>query len=196
SEEAVFTVQGVLTLKDLPPVLEKPRISAHWFKYLHQGITLSGLGTPTFDQAILAAQEVYSHFNRQFLEGILESWNDSPGNLSTIDMSNQYLTPSTEARGQESIPFFKGVDPQNILQNMTRGNTLNMYVHTEDNQVQYFVLCRGSKAQNDRFEECKPQQFRVGDFVQVQISFIVMTIKGGSCKMMTVLQSLALLDGS
>jgi hypothetical protein len=126
----------------------KNRISVQRIKYLRQGITLTGLGSPTFERAISAAQEVYGHFDRQFSEGILESWNDSPGDSSTLSVSNRYLTPLTEAGAQASIPFFKGVDPRNILQNMTRGDASNTYVHTEDNQVQYFVQHRGSEGEH------------------------------------------------
>ena len=36
--------------------------------------------------------------------------------------------------------------------------------------------------------------FRVGDIVQVQLSFVVIPIKAGRRKMLTILRSLALLD--
>jgi len=38
--------------------------------------------------------------------------------------------------------------------------------------------------------------FRIGDIVQAQISFVVIPIKGGRRKMLSVLRSLALLDGN
>ena len=38
--------------------------------------------------------------------------------------------------------------------------------------------------------------FRVGDIVQAQVSFVVIPLKGGRRKMISVLRSLALLDGS
>ncbi|KAF8220010.1 hypothetical protein L208DRAFT_1336227, partial [Tricholoma matsutake] len=195
SEEAIFTMQGILTLKDMPPILEKPRISHQRIKYLHQSITLSGLGSPTFEQVILAAQEIYGHFDRQFTEGTLESWNNSPENSMALNISNRYLTPQTEAGAQPSIPFFKGVDPRNILKNLSRGDLSQAHIHTEDNQVQYFVLHRG-RAGECKYEECEPQQFRIGDIVQVQMSFVAVPIKGGMHKMLTVLRLIALLDGS
>ena len=46
-----------------------------------------------------------------------------------------------------------------------------------------------------RFETCEPQIFRVGDIVQAQLSFVVIPVKGRRRKMLTVLRSLALLDG-
>jgi hypothetical protein len=98
---------------------------------------------------ILAAWEIYGHFDHQFTEGILESWNDSPENSTTLNISNCYLTPLTEAGDQPSIPFSKGVDPRNILKNLSRGDSSQAHIHTEDNQVQYFVLHKG------RTGECK-----------------------------------------
>ena len=47
-----------------------------------------------------------------------------------------------------------------------------------------------------RFQPCEPQIFRVGDIVEVQLSFVVIPVKAGRRKMLTVLRSLALLDGA
>jgi len=98
---------------------------------------------------MLAAQEIYSHFDCQFTEGTLESWNSSPENSMMLNILNHYLMPLTEAGAQPSIPFFKGVDPQNILKHLSRGDSSQAHIHMEDNQVQYFVLHRG------RAGECK-----------------------------------------
>ncbi|KAF8234667.1 hypothetical protein L208DRAFT_1151686, partial [Tricholoma matsutake] len=67
------------------------------------------------------------------------------------------------------------------------------YIHTEDNQVQYFMAHRDSNGHR-KFQACEPQMFCVGDIVQVQLSFVVIPLKGGQRKMLTVLQSVALLD--
>lgn len=89
----------------------------------------------------MAANEIYGHFDRQFTEGILDSWDRSPvddNDFPCISLSNRYLTPANEAHGLEATPFHKGVDPKGILQNMAKGDGLTTHVHTEDNQVQYF----------------------------------------------------------
>ena len=46
-----------------------------------------------------------------------------------------------------------------------------------------------------RFDSCEPQMFRAGDIVQAQVSFVVIPIKGGKRKMLSVLRSVAHLDG-
>ena len=88
-----------------------------------------------------AANEIYGQFDRQFSEGILESWASSPAdvnNFPCLNLSNRYLTPANEAHGLEAVPFLKGVDPRGILENMMKGDGSITYVQTEDNQVQYF----------------------------------------------------------
>ena len=113
------------------------------FKYLRQSVTLSGLGSPTFQNALMAVNEIYGHFDRQFSEDVLEPWSCSPidnDNFPCISLSNRYLTPASEAHGLEAVPFHKGVDPKGILQSMAKGDGLMTHVHTEDNQVQYFAM--------------------------------------------------------
>ncbi|KAF8809758.1 hypothetical protein BYT27DRAFT_7093807 [Phlegmacium glaucopus] len=195
-EEAVFTVQGVIISKDLPPLREKPKITANRYRFLRQGVKLSGLGSPTFHNALMAANEIYGYFERQFSEGILELWGCSDDDkFPCIDISNRYLTPANEAHGLEDIPFDKGVDPQGILRSMAKGDGTTTHIHTEDNQVRYFNTRKDTEG-NIKFTACEPQMYRVGDIVQAQFSFVVIPIKGNRRKMLSVLRSLALLDGS
>lgn len=94
--------------------------------------------------ALEAASEVYGCFDRQFSEGILDSWISSEENcfgFPCLTISNRYLTPEKEARGQD-VAFQKGVDPRGILRGMMNADSSCLYVHTEDNQVQYFVSSR------------------------------------------------------
>jgi hypothetical protein len=46
-----------------------------------------------------------------------------------------------------------------------------------------------------RYDDAKPQSFRIGDIVEVQMSFIAVPLKGQNYKMLTVVHSVALLDG-
>src|SRR6266704_1117474 len=47
-----------------------------------------------------------------------------------------------------------------------------------------------------RYERCEPQVFRLGDIVEAQVSFVVIPVRGGRRKMLTVLRSLALIKGN
>lgn len=94
--------------------------------------------------ALDAAGKVHACFDRLFSEGILDGWTSSEEKCfgyPCLDISNRYLTPVKEAKGQE-IAFQKGVDPRGILRGMAIGDGTCSYVHTEDNQVQYFLTCR------------------------------------------------------
>ena len=56
------------------------RVPAPHFKYLQQGISLTGLGSLTFANAMDATHEIYKQFDRQFEEGILDHWACSSAN--------------------------------------------------------------------------------------------------------------------
>ena len=123
------------------------RMTANKFRYLRQAISLTRFGTPTFSNTLDTAQLLYDCFNHQFPEGTLEEWSSSQANISDtecIDISNRYLMPQKDAQGQENMLFLKGVDPWNILQNMTKGDRSCIYVHTEDNQVHFFTAYSNS----------------------------------------------------
>ncbi|KAF8068805.1 hypothetical protein FPV67DRAFT_1414586, partial [Lyophyllum atratum] len=155
-------------------------------RYLRQRISISGLGAASFEAAMQSASEVYGLFDREFVDGALESFatSDRSGE-DTLDASNRYFTSGRDALPDEGVPFSKDVDPKGILQAMTGEG----YVHTEDNEVLYFH-------RRIRHEPLRPQAFRIGDIVEIQVSFIVVPMKGERYKMMTVLRSIALIDGT
>ena len=120
-------------------------MSAQRFRYLRQRIVLTGLGSATFTSALDAAGEVYRYFDRQFSEGILDNWTGSQEKFCDapcFDISNRYLTPAKDTMGLQGTSFHKGVDPRGILRGMAKGDGTCSYVHTEDNQVQYFTAYR------------------------------------------------------
>ena len=105
------------------------------YKYLRQGITLTGLGSPIFEDAVTAAQEIFEIFQRQFPEGDVEAWtNAMHAEHLALDMSNRYFMPKRDARNMLHIPFPIEVDPRGILEDMTG----TIYVHGEDNEVRYY----------------------------------------------------------
>lgn len=102
----------------------------------------------------MAANEIYGNFDRQFSEGLLDSWDRSSvddTDFPCLNLSNRYLTPANEAHGLEATPFHKGVDPRGILQDMTKGDGFTTYVHTEDNQVKYFSAKRDTEGKMKSF---------------------------------------------
>jgi hypothetical protein len=141
------------------------RIPLARYKYLRQGITLTGFGSPIFEDAVKAAQEIYEIFQRQFSEGEVETWNNTvhaehPG----LDMSNRYFTPKRDARNMPHIPFSEAVDPRGILEDMT-GTT---YVHGEDNEVQYYKYQTNADS-NGRYSDIKSKRNRIGTYVKLKL---------------------------
>ena len=115
------------------------------YRFLRQGITLTGLQTPTFTKAAEAIRDIHSHFDRQFQEGALEEHakdQQETEELDRIDMWNRYFTPAREAKEMRAMPFLPGVDTQGTLRSMAQEDSNCTYIHTEDNQVQYYMMRR------------------------------------------------------
>jgi hypothetical protein len=127
-------------------------------KYFRQNVSLTGLGSATFSSALDTAQVIYKHFDREFLEGKLDSWSptrSTDSRLDSLDISNRYLTPLRDVGGLvENTPFHKGVDPQNILCDMAKNN----HIHTEDNYVEYFSTRRDSNGQRRSITKAQQNQ--------------------------------------
>jgi hypothetical protein len=116
------------------------------YKYLRQGVSITGFDTSIFARAISAAQEIYGKFDRQFADGTLLSWATSHldhEDAVCLDIANRYFTLKRNTRGLPSVPFQEEVDPRRVLVNMAAGDAVHSYIHTDDNQVQYFSTFKG-----------------------------------------------------
>ena len=105
-------------------------------RFLRQGITITGFGTPTFQQSIEGVKLIYEMFQCRCLEGKLEAW--VPGThrgFPTLDLSNRYFTPTRDAPNMEHVPFHKLEDPLGVLEGMKESG----YIHGEENTVWYFT---------------------------------------------------------
>jgi len=90
-QEAVFSVQGVLTDFLLPLYEKLPKTKPFKYQHLRQGVTISGLDTAVFDKAIAASQEIFGMFDRVFSQGSLSSWNLTDSNGLSLEASNRYF---------------------------------------------------------------------------------------------------------
>jgi hypothetical protein len=121
------------------------RLPTYRYRYLRQGVMLTGLGSPTFTHALEAMKGIHGRFDRQFKEGALVGWaeyNTEDPELDRIGLWNRYLTPEREARGMKGVAFLPGVDPKGTLRTMVQEDGMSSYVHTEDNQVHYYATHR------------------------------------------------------
>jgi hypothetical protein len=103
---------------------------------MRQGVTLVGLGTATFNDALDGIDEIYGIFSRALLEGSL-----GPGDCiacsgdPTLHVSNRLLTPKKDALNMNAIELENGVDPRGVLKAIINEGE---YVYCDDNEVKYF----------------------------------------------------------
>ncbi|KAF8867600.1 hypothetical protein BD779DRAFT_1464053, partial [Infundibulicybe gibba] len=188
-EELVVTVSGILSEVYLPPVAEKPTTTVSQFKFLRQGVVITGLGSPTFEAAVEVTFEVYEIFRREFPEGKLEEWAATQyQDYAALPFSNRYVMPSRDAPNMEHIPFEATVDPQGHLEAMIPHG----FVRGDDNIVEYYTQKVTTGEERPTFMKANPLVFRVGDLVDVQVSYIVVPLKLQKFKMLPVLRAIAL----
>ncbi|KAF8881012.1 hypothetical protein BD779DRAFT_1445810, partial [Infundibulicybe gibba] len=190
-EEMVFTVAGIISEIDFPPMERKNGVAVKQYKFFRQSLTLAGLGSATFDAAVEATSGMFATFQRQFAEGTLDVWKTPHYKMhSSLAISNRYLTPKRDAPNMEHIPFDPEVDAHGQLELVVKDG----YVHGEENIVEYYT--QRTQDGKKSFVKCHPQSFRVGDMVEVQISLVVVPLRQQKYKMMAVLRAIALLDTS
>ncbi|TFK57741.1 hypothetical protein BDN72DRAFT_866524, partial [Pluteus cervinus] len=193
SEEVIFTMQGVIEGKNLPPMIEDPKIPHNKAQFLTQSVTLSGLGTPTFEESLSALTKMYTVFCRQFPEGRvlpLPTAESCIGVGESLTFSNRYFTKRAEGPHMRAISFSSIIDPKKYLTRML-SSTL---IHTEENEVQYFTRY-ADMARQYKYLPAVPQQFRLGDIVEVQFSLVVYQMRTQYYVVKPMLYSIALLDG-
>ncbi|PBK82577.1 hypothetical protein ARMGADRAFT_1038486 [Armillaria gallica] len=103
---------------------------------------------------------------REFCQGEPEAWAPTTfkGTL-VMEWTNQYLKKLQEDLGDIAIPFPNEADPRGTLKQVTRPNL----VHTEEDSVQYIRMLDQWRQE----KKVKPQVFRIGNIVEVQITLAV-----------------------
>ncbi|KAI0308419.1 hypothetical protein OF83DRAFT_1089840, partial [Amylostereum chailletii] len=178
-EEGVYVVHGLVAALDLPPITHKSQLMPKpaWAK---QSISIVGLGTPSFDKALSTV----------YRPGCFEDWSPSHyGPFFALEFSNCYVTRISSVRGQPAIFFTQQVDPNGVMADILS----SAGIHLDDNRVQYF--CRDPTSE-DGFVAEDPALFRIGQIVELQVSFTSVPLWGrkGMFRMATKLRAIAILD--
>lgn len=99
-------------------------------------MSLTGLGTPTFEAAMRGVLDVYALFSSHVARDAMKNCEniDSYGEYTALQLSNRYFSSVKKAMGQKCVAFDKEVDPYGILTNFENGN----HVHCESNVVEYY----------------------------------------------------------
>lgn len=151
-EEVLLRIQGVVCNRELPPIrfpfkvyvlISQPVATTYSYRsrqpnrrlYLRQSMMLTGLSSPKFNDAILSIHAIEDIFRRQVADRGMEVWVSSAfqGHAS-IDVGNRYFTPHQHALQDRHISFSPAIDPDNILSEAMGEE----FVHTEDNDVEYY----------------------------------------------------------
>lgn len=113
--------------------LTRYRFSPARYRFIRQSITLDGMGTQSFSNALHTTRLLHEIFDRTFEENRLEQWTNSE---DTLETSNRFLTPKNDAPDSKHVAFGKYVDPKGVLESMLGEGS--GFVHTGDNVVEYF----------------------------------------------------------
>ena len=102
---------------------------------------LTGLSSAKFNDAIMSIRAIEDTFRGQVVRN-MEVWVPSTfqGHPS-IDVGNRYFTPRQHAFQERHISFSAAIDPDNILSEAMGEE----FVHTEDNEVEYYEACKEGK---------------------------------------------------
>ncbi|KAF8329028.1 hypothetical protein F5887DRAFT_1081409 [Amanita rubescens] len=191
--EVVVHVQGIIWRHDLPP-FRNQEITAKKARYLRQSVSLTGLGTPTFEAAVKGILDVYSLFGGHVPRDKLKPCGciDAYGEFTSIDSSNRYFSSIKDCGPTErQIPFSSDTDPYGILSNLENSG----YVHNINNVVEYYertILETGET----KYVEISPVRFQIGDIVEAQMTFMLVSLPGNDYKMVSILRSMTMLDNS
>jgi hypothetical protein len=224
-EEAVFSVQGILWQKDLPPFSDRDKyvfLSIHLsfydtkcslrknrLRYLKQSVSITGFDTASFQAAIGSLSSIYAIFTRCVPPTKLQPLTmDEYDGRPSIFASNRLFTPRAEAPTASSAELGSDVDPQGKLIELSQG----LFFHSDDNKVHYwervssrdggnryvliFFTMKQKLTGDIRFVSIPPTKIQNGDIVEAKLSFLVVPLRGGNFKMVTVLREITIMDGS
>ncbi|KAF8183530.1 hypothetical protein K438DRAFT_1975005 [Mycena galopus ATCC 62051] len=190
--EAVFTLVGVLTEKELPPV-KRSEMSHSRVHYARQHATIAGLSSALFLQAVKNLEDISFEMYRVFAEGEMQSWHsdsDSEELGGLISSNCRYYTTGKHVPASSKTTFDDRTDPHGILS----GYLSDKVSHCFDNDVAYLALA------NETYVDKDPATFRTGDIVEMGFAFTAWKLPksdvGPKYTSRLVLRSLTYVDGT
>ncbi|KAJ7038553.1 hypothetical protein C8F04DRAFT_1255831 [Mycena alexandri] len=191
-EEFAFHMQGILVKSSLTPgAIERLPIDRGI--NTSQGVTLIGLGSPLFSEAVGKLHEIHALYCRYFPPNSMSKWTDADSTETTLKASNRFFTSVEDEPDAVSINFSTGVDPLHKLDRFI-GDEL---VHTSANVVRYRKRINNGEEANT-LEVAYPGTFRIGDVVEIDASVIAFKTSNrqNEIKMHCNLNGLTLLDAT
>ncbi|KAI1788713.1 hypothetical protein LXA43DRAFT_1063381 [Ganoderma leucocontextum] len=149
-----------------------------------------GLRTNQFDAAVHGMQAIYQLFYNHISRsgGCLREWILGHDHQDlTLTFANHYLTSSRDAADEPSIDLSAIVDLFNVLRPLLRDE-----VHIANNVVEYWE-CQGEDSREE-YTHIKPGLFTLTNFIEVQVSFMIVRIAHQEYTFVPKLRALCLLD--
>ena len=113
-------------------------------QYLHQEITLTGLGIEAFDSCLDNINAAQRMFSREFQENSFIEWSPSTfREYQAVHLYNRYFVSRQEAPSARPQEFNTNTDPKGYLQSLAS----DQLIHTEDNRVDYYTYNQASGRQ-------------------------------------------------
>lgn len=110
--------------------------------FMRQAITVTGLGSSTFDDSIRSILAIEETFSRQVGDRKLAPWKTGTYlDWVTIYLSNRYFTPRRGHPNIQPVPFDRLVDPDGTLEALAGEDR----VHCMDNVVEYYELTKDKR---------------------------------------------------
>jgi hypothetical protein len=117
------------------------RNSRSYLKYMRQSVAITGLGSEIFQKNLEVIKTIQAIFSREFQENALVDWTSTIfQKTESIDIANRYFVPRQDASPSSSVELHPSIDPTGRLRSLASRD----FVHTEDNEVQYYESCASS----------------------------------------------------
>jgi hypothetical protein len=180
-----------------------PSSNSSHIRHLKQGVSITGFGLEDFQSQLDMVPDIAALFTRAVDEDKIQP-NSIVGELeelSTLNASNRYFTPRKDARTAKELAFHSDVDPYGNLSRLLGP----MHTHIEENNVSYYERVGNTKyaitvitlmiaLKVCRYISVKPASVSIGDLVELQVSFIMVPLRGNKFKATMVLRSILVLD--
>ncbi|EIM79203.1 uncharacterized protein STEHIDRAFT_163870 [Stereum hirsutum FP-91666 SS1] len=187
--EPSFVLAGILVQSNLPPIRTQNQIPEVAMSAM-QEISIIAADDETLCNVITAIEDIHALFGLEFPSGALkhtkrESFEGQQG----LTFGTRYFTPSHVCKGETSENLPKAIDPFGLLTKAVGGRGK----HLQDNMVRYHQ--HKINAAKSKWARTEPSRFRVGQIVQLEVSFrVVPTNDKMMYRMVPLLRSIALLD--
>ncbi|KAJ7020368.1 hypothetical protein C8F04DRAFT_1196699 [Mycena alexandri] len=189
NDELVVRIQGMMTKNNLVP-RNVQSCSPAKAQFLSQNIEICGGDSPTFAECIAKIASVHDRFEQQLAGVDVVPMADGVDNRRDLfAASNRIFTLKSDVPNEQDNTFQDGVDSSGLLHKLKRSD----YIHAPENIVQYFRK-KTPSGEGTVYVPFFPGGFKVGDLVELQVSFVAVAVTLSKVKVTTRLQVVTLLS--